>query len=262
MNEKNSFVKNRYEIIGREQVENGVDHLLEPYYDQLPFSVDESRGHLRVSDTLDYEYKRSYTFFVRVRKLDLDSDQHLSSRSNLLLQWTQFCLVKLTINVIDLNDNQPEFSSRNQPVIQVVEGSERGTVLGQLVASDADSKLNSVVRYELRNGRDIFSMDSKLGLLQLNLTQLDREELSRINLTVRAYNLVDQLGTERNVEVEIIDLNDNRPRFDRTEYFISVEENSPNGFLLTQLTAIDPDLNSTTELFYSRRRTWLDFLII
>jgi hypothetical protein len=230
-------------------VETGADHLLEPYYDQLPFSVDESRGYLRVSDILDYENKHSYTFFIRVRKMNLDSDQHLSPSSSLLLQWTQFCLIKITINLIDLNDNPPEFLARNPSVIKIVEGSARGTVLGQLVATDSDSKLNSVVRYELRNGHDTFSLEPKLGLLQLNLTQLDREELNRINLTIRAYNLVDQLSTEYNVEVEIIDLNDNRPQFDRTEYFISVEENSPNGFLLTQLTAIDPDVNSTTEYF-------------
>lgn len=230
-------------------METGADHLLEPYYDQLPFSVDESRGYLRVSDILDYENKNSYTFFIRVRKMNLDSDQHLSPSSSLLLQWTQFCLIKITINLIDLNDNPPEFLARNPSVIKIVEGSAKGTVLGQLVATDADSKLNSVVRYELRNGQDTFSLEPKLGLLQLNLIQLDREELNRINLTIRAYNLVDQLSTEYNVEVEIIDLNDNRPQFDRTEYFISVEENSPNGFLLTQLTAIDTDVNSTTEYF-------------
>lgn len=236
----------KYEIIGREQVETGADNLIETYLEQIPFSVDEMHGKVRVSDELDYEHKREYVFFVRVAKADLSLEPHLTS-TNLLLTWTQYCLVKVEIHLLDVNDNPPEFTSTNRRVVELLEGSARGTVLEQLAATDQDAKINSVIRYELVGVNPMFSLDPKIGLLQLDSPGLDRELIATHNLTIRAYNLIDRLSTHFDMRVDVTDLNDNAPRFDRSEYFVSVEENLPNGFLLTQINAIDPDVNSTTE---------------
>ena len=248
-NREENVTRLRYELIGREQVETGADNLVESYLEQIPFTVDESRGIVRVSDVLDYEHERSYEFYIRVCKSDLESDSTKNSR--VLLPWTQYCLIRVRVDLNDVNDNAPEFlpSSLNRRVIDLVESSPRGTILTQFSASDADSKLNSVVRYELVDSLNMFEIAPKSGLLQLSASRLDREELpeSAVNLTVRAYNVADRLSSLYEIEVNVVDLNDNAPRFDRAEYFISVEENLPTGFLLTQITAFDPDVNSTTE---------------
>lgn len=248
-NREENVTRLRYELIGREQVETGADNLVESYLEQIPFTVDESRGIVRVSDVLDYEHAISYEFYIRVCKSDLESDSTKNSR--VLLPWTQYCLIRVRVDLNDVNDNAPEFlpSSLNRRVIDLVESSPRGTILTQFSASDADSKLNSVVRYELVDSLNMFEIATKSGLLQLSASRLDREELpeSAVNLTVRAYNVADRLSSLYEIEVNVVDLNDNAPRFDRAEYFISVEENLPTGFLLTQITAFDPDVNSTTE---------------
>lgn len=248
-NREENVTRLRYELIGREQVETGADNLVESYLEQIPFTVDESRGIVRVSDVLDYEHAISYEFYIRVCKSDLESDSTKNSR--VLLPWTQYCLIRVRVDLNDVNDNAPEFlpSSLNRRVIDLVESSPRGTILTQFSASDADSKLNSVVRYELVDSLNMFEIAPKSGLLQLSASRLDREELpeSAVNLTVRAYNVADRLSSLYEIEVNVVDLNDNAPRFDRAEYFISVEENLPTGFLLTQITAFDPDVNSTTE---------------
>ena len=249
-NREENVTRLRYELIGREQVETGADNLVESYLEQIPFTVDESRGIVRVSDVLDYEHARSYEFYIRVCKSDLESSDS-TKNSRVLLPWTQYCLVRVRVDLNDVNDNAPEFlpSSLNRRVIDLVESSPRGTILTQFSASDADSKLNSVVRYELVDSLNMFEIAPKSGLLQLSASRLDREELpeSAVNLTVRAYNVADRLSSLYEIEVNVVDLNDNAPRFDRAEYFISVEENLPTGFLLTQITAFDPDVNSTTE---------------
>lgn len=247
----------RYEIIGREQVETGADNLLETYLEpELPFGVDETSGVVRVTDQIDYEHKRAYEFYVRVCKTDVESSSDVSSvsRANslVLLSWSQYCLVKIKVNVLDLNDNAPEFETTHttRRVIDVIEGSRRGTILAQLVANDPDARANSVVRYEMIESTavSLFSLQPRSGIVQLaDTAELDREQLARVNFTVRAYNPLDHLSTDYSVEVNVVDLNDNPPRFERAEYYISVEENLPAGFLLTQLTAHDPDLNSTTE---------------
>lgn len=249
----------RYELIGREQVETGADNLAEAYVEQMPFGVDEWTGAIRVSDLVDYEHRRSYEFYVRVIKTSDNNSPDASSTSSSsttstvpLLHWSQYCLVKIHIDVIDLNDNAPEFdtTSSGLRVIELVEGSPRGLVVAQLVASDADSRANSIVRYEILNdGGELFTLvDSRLGLIQLAAHRLDREQLATTNVTVRAYNPNSpQLETELKLHVHVLDVNDNAPRFDRSEYYISAEENLPVGFLLTQLVAHDPDLNSRTE---------------
>ena len=94
-------------------------------------------------------------------------------------------------------------------------------------------------------------MDPKSGLITLK-TSLDRELLGDwVNLTVRATDLgeIAQLHSDSIVSINILDENDNRPKFDAKEVFVSLQENSPIGFLITRVFATDPDLNSTMHYF-------------
>ena len=50
--------------------------------------------------------------------------------------------------------------------------------------------------------------------------------------------------------VNVGDINDNPPRFSKSIYFGSVEENARFGTTIVQVTATDPDLGQTT-IFYS-----------
>lgn len=46
------------------------------------------------------------------------------------------------------------------------------------------------------------------------------------------------------VDIEVIDVNDNLPIFDKKIYNISILENAPNGFSVTQIHAHDADIVS------------------
>ena len=50
--------------------------------------------------------------------------------------------------------------------------------------------------------------------------------------------------------VNVGDINDNPPRFSKSIYFGSVEENAGFGTTIVQVTATDPDLGQIT-IFYS-----------
>ena len=50
--------------------------------------------------------------------------------------------------------------------------------------------------------------------------------------------------------VNVGDINDNPPRFSKSIYFGSVEENAAFGTTIVQVAANDPDLGQTT-IFYS-----------
>lgn len=52
------------------------------------------------------------------------------------------------------------------------------------------------------------------------------------------------------VEIEIADLNDNRPEFEVEFYNISIVENLPSGFSVLQVNAIDRDQGENADFLY------------
>lgn len=52
------------------------------------------------------------------------------------------------------------------------------------------------------------------------------------------------------IEIEILDLNDNRPEFEVEFYNISIVENLPSGFSVLQVIAIDRDQNENADFLY------------
>ena len=231
--------KLNYEIIAHEQNEAISSK-------RMPFSVSE-QGHLRTNSALDFEQEKSYVFYVRVSKWGESAEQKRVSDSS-------YCLVKFQINVIDENDNKPAFKVTNY-VSQLLENSPRGSILQnatQVFAFDLDSRLNGMVRFSLQNHTDLFEIDPKSGLISLAIPNLDRESVGDwVNLTIRAADssASNQLFAECSMLINILDVNDNKPVFERDFNYISLQENSPIGFLITRLIASDPDLNSTTEYY-------------
>lgn len=72
-------------------------------------------------------------------------------------------------------------------------------------------------------------------------TSLDREKVELYSLVARATD-GGGLSCEATVSIQLLDVNDNPPRFGSTHYETSVYENTAAKALLTQLNAIDPDL--------------------
>ena len=58
------------------------------------------------------------------------------------------------------------------------------------------------------------------------------------------------MSSQTKVTVNVGDINDNPPRFSKSIYFGSVEENTRFGTTIVQMTATDPDLGQTA-IFYS-----------
>ena len=61
----------------------------------------------------------------------------------------------------------------------------------------------------------------------------------------------EQLSTPVDVIIHIEDVNDSPPAFTRNRYSSVVPENSPINTLVVQVTATDPDLGESGQVFYS-----------
>ena len=166
-----------------------------------------------------------------------------------------FLIIKVTIIVIDTNDNAPSFPD-NRIVIRISEGSSADTYPLPR-ASDPDSAVYAVQSYELIAMTNKFSLrvtNNSDGTFDLSLVlteRLDREEVSFYSLQVVAKDGgTPPLQATLAVEVIVQDANDNKPEFLNESYLISLREDvSPNTSFL-KMQARDLDEGPSGEVVY------------
>lgn len=155
---------------------------------------------------------------------------------------------QVNIDIEDINDNFPTFESSTVR-ISVPENVELGTPLYVVSASDRDSGKSGTVAYRLSNGgsilssnanlvtsnsipsvmtsNNLFSIDSGTGHLTLS-QHLDFETSQRHSLIVTATDSGEPpLSSNLTIFVEVQDVNDNLPIFERNEYTIKALESTP-----------------------------------
>src|SRR5699024_8003597 len=81
--------------------------------------------------------------------------------------------------------------------------------------------------------------------------QLDREATTGYTLVVTAQdNGIPPLSDIANIEIEVIDVNDNVPRFEQDRYSVNVLEDAPVGTSIIQVKANDRDLGLNGQVRY------------
>lgn len=112
------------------------------------------------------------------------------------------------------------------------------------------NKSNVTVNY-LENISELFGIFPNSGWIYLRGT-LDREARDRYDLTVLASdNGTPSATATTRVTVNVLDSNDNDPRFIRQSYEFSVEENLRRGAVVGIIQAKDADLDVNSAIRYS-----------
>lgn len=133
----------------------------------------------------------------------------------------------MNIEIEDVNDNAPEFESTIVR-ISVPENVEVGSPLYSAHAKDRDSGKNGIITYKIVNNPygGLFKIDPKLGDLTIT-RHLDYETSQRHSLVITATDTgVPPLSANLTVLVEVQDVNDNAPVFERKEYSLSIVEST------------------------------------
>ncbi|KAM7140594.1 protocadherin alpha-6 isoform 14-T14 [Molossus nigricans] len=160
------------------------------------------------------------------------------------------------VEVKDINDNPPVFRGKEQRVL-VYESRLPDSLFPLEGAWDEDVGSNSILTYKLSSS-DYFTLDVKTNSddnTQIGLVlrkSLDREETPEHTLLLMATDggKPELTGTIQ-VLVTVLDVNDNAPSFQRSEYEVRIFENSDNGTIVIQLNASDPDEGTNREISYS-----------
>ncbi|XP_069628967.1 protocadherin alpha-2-like isoform X2 [Haliaeetus albicilla] len=153
--------------------------------------------------------------------------------------------MELVISVLDANDNAPQF---NQSVYKVkaLEGSELGTLLISLSATDLDEGINSDVIYLFSKRlaaevKEMFTIDENKGEIRLQ-GKLDYEEMDSYEITIEARDKGSPpLSGHCTVLVEVLDVNDNAPEVWVTSLSVPVPEDAAVGTVVALLSVSDRD---------------------
>uniref|UniRef100_A0A8C7VRL5 Cadherin EGF LAG seven-pass G-type receptor 2 n=1 Tax=Oncorhynchus mykiss TaxID=8022 RepID=A0A8C7VRL5_ONCMY len=206
--------------------------------DSIPqFDIDSDTGAVTTQIELDYEDQVSYTLAI-------------TARDNGIPQKSDTTYLEILVN--DVNDNSPRFL-RDHYLGSVMEDVPVFTSVVQVSATDRDSGLNGRVFYTFQGGEDgdgDFIIESTSGIVR-TLRRLDRENMPFYNLQAFAVDKgVPALKTSVDIQVTILDVNDNPPVFEKDEFDIFVEENSPIGLVVAHVSASDPDEGSNAQIMY------------
>ncbi|RVE45660.1 hypothetical protein evm_009675 [Chilo suppressalis] len=137
--------------------------------------------------------------------------------------------------------------------VKVNESVALGTSLVKLRARDRDLGYNGLLVYGISGGDadSAFRIDPDTGDLQV-IGYLDRERESEYYLNVTVYDLGSpQRSASRLLPVTVLDVNDNRPRFEKTLASFRVTENAINGTAIFRANATDRDAGDFARVTYS-----------
>lgn len=160
-----------------------------------------------------------------------------------------FFSLQLEVIVEDVNDNAPSFRT-NTVRISVPESHPLHVPLYVAHATDPDITPLLPIRYILgQNSNNLFGIDERTGELYL-ARRLDYETQQRHGLLISA---LDGAGLSSNLSlsVEVQDVNDNPPVFERNEYHVEVPEGAR---LDSQVRKIFITRPSREHLFVERMR--------
>ncbi|XP_042275746.1 protocadherin-19 isoform X1 [Thunnus albacares] len=203
------------------------------------FKIDPKTGIITVNGVLDYETTQIYEIDVQAKDLGPNSIP-------------AHC--KVTVNVMDTNDNPPVISllSLNTEMVEVSENAQRGYVIALVRVSDKDSGANGKVQCRLQGNVPFRLQEYESFSTILVDGRLDREQKDTYNLTIQAEDSgIPPLRATKSLVVKVTDENDNPPHFLKPHYQEMVMENNLPGSCLLAVSAEDPDLGMNGTVSYS-----------
>ncbi|KAM8732157.1 uncharacterized protein AB9X84_024317 [Acanthopagrus schlegelii] len=198
------------------------------------FEMNEVNGDLILKSSLDYEKARFFQIHVQA-----------SDEGGL----TDSC--KITVEVIDINDNKPVINIMSQTNV-ILEDSKSATVVTMVNVQDLDSGDNGNVQCAINENIPFTLKPTSSNFFNLITdSDLDRERASEYNISVTCTDEgVPSLSSSVTLTLQISDVNDNAPVFERSSYEAYIVENNTPGLSIFTVRARDADWNQNARVSY------------
>ncbi|XP_025153787.1 neural-cadherin isoform X1 [Harpegnathos saltator] len=163
----------------------------------------------------------------------------------------------VVVFITDVNDNKPVFKDCGMYYPKVEEGAPNGSTVIKVQATDEDKGVNGQVKYSIvqqpnQKGTK-FTVDEETGQVLTNKV-FDREgdDGKFVSVTVKATDQGEpSLEGVCSFTVEITDVNDNPPLFDRQRYVENVKQDASIGTNILRVSASDEDADNNGAITYT-----------
>ena len=199
----------------------------------VPFGINSS-GVIFTTQILDRSRNASYTFRVLARD---NGSPPLTSTSTVL------------VNISVLATNGPPLFPRSLYNASVPEDAPINISVITVTAIDTNSPPYGVVQYSLTPSNGAFAIDQVSGTVTTKTSALDRETTPSYVFSVQATDGPFSANATTLV-INITDVNDNPPIFQRPSYETSLDENYPTGTPFLTVVATDADVGVNAQFLY------------
>uniref|UniRef100_A0A8C2K907 Cadherin domain-containing protein n=1 Tax=Cyprinus carpio TaxID=7962 RepID=A0A8C2K907_CYPCA len=207
------------------------DHILDI------FQIDPNTGAITVKGNIDFEENNAF----EIRAQASDKGQPPMSTH-----------CKVLVEVLDINDNEPEITVTSL-LSTVKEDASFSTAVALVSVIDRDGGKNGVVNCVVSN-KVPFKLETNYKNYYSLVVDgpLDRERASEYNVTITATDEgTPPLSSTSVITVHVSDVNDNAPRFPDPIINVYVKENSQIGAVIHTVSAFDPDVGDNARITYS-----------
>ncbi|XP_043399090.1 protocadherin Fat 4-like [Chelonia mydas] len=209
-----------------------ISYSLENHFEGT-FHINSSTGRLTSKRALDREMVDSYESKI------IATDSGFPKQSASLV---------LSITVEDVNDNPPVFLQKSFNV--TVKENEPPSVILNVTATDKDTGYNAIIHYGLTEATSFY-----LGELSGHITTLqplDYENCAQHTIVLKAFNPGDpHFQDTANVTVNVEDVNEEGPRFDRPSYYKILQDSSTAGMMVIDINATDESKGFDEGIYYN-----------
>ncbi|XP_064609257.1 protocadherin gamma-A4-like [Liolophura sinensis] len=210
------------------------------------FSVNERTGILGTADKLDREIICGQNPICMVN-LSIGA---LSTVTDF------FSILNVSVSILDINDNSPEFPNPNMQVT-FSESAKVGDSFQIQQAVDQDIGINAELSYELQGSDGTFRLvydkttsgSSNLRVVVNRLLDHERSQQQQMTLVARDKGSPSKIATAT-ITISISDINDHHPVFTDAVYDLRVLETTPVQTPLLQVSAQDLDQGINGQVTY------------
>lgn len=209
--------------------------------DANAFKIDGRTGVISTRSSLDREMSDVYTILVTATDNASPQTERKSATASVV------------VKVLDDNDNYPQFSERTYTVSVSEDSWDDTNIVAHIRATDADAGVNAAIRYAIIGGntQSQFAIDSLNGDVSL-VKLLDYETVRSYRLVIRAQDGGSpSRSNTTQLLVNVIDANDNSPRFYTSQFQEAVLESVPVGYNIVRVQAYDADEGRNAEITYT-----------
>ncbi len=212
------------------------------------FSCSLNDNHFSLKRIGPGEYKVVTTAFLDRETM---SDYNLAVMCEDQGRETQVAIKHVRIDVQDVNDNAPIFKQQSYAA-EVRENNLVGAPVVAVNATDKDAGINAEIVYSLDDTvQNTFDINPATGAITAK-TVFDREQVQQFQFQVLATDGGNPSHTSTAlVFVDILDMNDEIPKFSQGTYSFGVHENSPAGTEVGIVHAVDLDAEPYNQFEFS-----------